>query len=202
MDNITSAETSLTAAKARLTSSKDALEAAKKALEEADFDVASKDYDLASAKEKLERAIGLSYEEAYETGVTDPDFEYLNDYIDKVKDAETGVSDAQADLDMAQDSLASSQAAYREATAEYAAALADVAAAQETYNSYLALSGVGTHMEGDTTDAGNAGGTGTDATKAESPKTDDVSHTGAYAGMAAASVIAAGWAARRRKKLN
>ena len=88
MDAIDNAEINLSDAKVKVSKTEKDLAAAKEAYETAKQNAATCNRNLAAAKDKLERAGGLSYVDAYENGVADEDFAFLNEYIMLVKQAE------------------------------------------------------------------------------------------------------------------
>ncbi len=74
---------------------------------------------LENAKAQLERVSALSYEDALETPVTDPDYSYLNTYIDAVKAAQDAYDIAAQNLAAATADLQDKNAAYNTAFDHY-----------------------------------------------------------------------------------
>ena len=81
--------------------------------------------------DKLLRATGLSVDAALLTDIEDPDFTYLNGYIDAIKAADTELHSAREGLDNANAELSSRKADNENAHKAYIAALADLAIAQD-----------------------------------------------------------------------
>ena len=217
MDAIDNAEINLSDAKVKVSKTEKDLAAAKEAYETAKQNAATCNRNLAAAKDKLERAGGLSYVDAYENGVADEDFAFLNEYIMLVKQAENESDKAAVALAEAREGYAMAYGAYQQALTEYSSALSDVAICQEDYNGFLALSGT----------AGNTNTSGTGSADADQMsavtgissasgdeaasidittsndisdvKTSDAENAGVY-GAIAAGALAAGILAVRKKK--
>lgn len=117
-------------AKDKLNQAETALSAAEDALAKARENLAQAKLAKAAAADRLERAGGLSVENALAEDIKDPDFAYLNDYISAVKTADAEVATAQEKLEKANAELSARVSDRDKARKGYIAAIAESAVTQ------------------------------------------------------------------------
>ncbi len=113
------------------------LDIAESALKDAREELASAQAKLTQAQQtkadtgdRLQRASGLSLEEALKADIEEPDFAWLNEYVSAVKTADQELADASVNLETAMFRLDSRKADSDKAKKAYIEALADLVMAQ------------------------------------------------------------------------
>ena len=126
---------------------KAAYDAASVALTEAQDQIVDREEALKVAWERLRLANArlfdvneITYEEVYENGI-EGEFSYLNDDIQKVKDAEVALADAKAEIAPAEEAYQLAYEKFTKAQNAYILALADQSEAQAVYDSFVKQEG-------------------------------------------------------------
>ena len=126
-------------AQARTQAAQQAYDEAAQAVTYWKAEVESRTAQLASLQDRLNRAQNLEYLGTATAPIEDPDFAYLNDYVEAARAAHARADQAGLDLNVALHLLDTAHCAYREAHESYISALADLAVAQDTYNRFAAM---------------------------------------------------------------
>jgi chromosome segregation ATPase len=132
------------AARENLNIAEAALKDAREELASAQAKLTQAQQTKAGTEDRLERASGLSLEEALKADIEDPDFAWLNEYVSAVKTADQELADARMNLGTAISRLDARKADSEKAQKAYHAALADLVLAQNRAGALQVKQGAGT----------------------------------------------------------
>ena len=118
------------AARENLNTAEAALKDAREELASAQAKLTQAQQTKADTGDRLQRASGLSLEEALKVDIEEPDFAWLNEYVSAVKTADQELADASVNLETAMFRLDSRKADSEKAKKAYIEALADLVMAQ------------------------------------------------------------------------
>lgn len=131
---IIAAEKALADAKQKASDAETALAEANSAVDKTKETLRAKKLAKTVTENRLMRASNLSLDRAMETPISDPEFAYLNTYVEAVKAAQAEALAAANELDQARATLETRKLARDEAAKRYAAALADLTVLRDKKN--------------------------------------------------------------------